>query len=487
MSAATDAARGTGGAGHRSGTGPWAGAAAAAAYAVLAHVPFPGGGWVPAAAAVLASMAFPRMAASLCVAACFVQDATGLVPDAGRAAIVGCGLVHLATGGARDLWRSGRWIRACVAMALLAIGAGASVSLAGWMGWGPEQSPSRPWALVAAADAAMVLLGASIGASAVRDAGALRRVGGAACVGLAVVFARIAGQAMLGPVTGFSQVGAVSIAAADQLTGKTGSGVVRYVGSMLTPNAMCMAVAFAVLLAWPRLGRGRVPLGVAAAGLAVAAAVLAGSKSSLIVALAMMLVLPGPVAGGVLLAAVAAWFWLHPEFRAWSGARFRADAVVFDAAGSAPVRTAIPSVPSAAGAPAAPAAPARTVRSASYAADRDGLRAFDALLGLGLSHWPVFYKKTIGRPMADPHSAIYSYPWTYGLAGIAALGTVVAGLLRALRDPAAPRGIALVLLATLLLRDMFAIPLLIGTTALTLLLWILLARVLARPDGEVRA
>lgn len=469
MSAATDAARGTGGAGHRPGTGPWAGAAAAAAYAVLAHVPFPGG-WVPAAAAVLASMAFPRMAASLCVAACFVQDATGLVPDAGRAAIVGCGLVHLATGGARDLWRSGRWLRACVAMALLAIGAGAAVSLAGWLGWGPEQSPSRPWALVAAADAAMVLLGASIGASAVRDAGALRRVGGAACVGLAVVFARIAGQAMLGPVTGFSQVGAVSIAAADQLTGKTGSGVVRYVGSMLTPNAMCMAVAFAVLLAWPRLGRGRVPLGVAAAGLAVAAAVLAGSKSSLIVALAMMLVLPGPVAGGVLLAAVAAWFWLHPEFRAWSGARFRADAVVLDGVGSA-----------------RGLAPAPTVRTVSYAADRDGLRALDALLGLGLSHWPVFYKKAIGRPMADPHSAIYSYPWTYGLAGIAALGTVVAGLLRALRDPAAPRGIALVLLATLLLRDMFSIPLLIGTTALTLLLWILLARVLAQPDGEVRA
>lgn len=490
-------------------TGFPAGAVAAAGYLALAHVSL-GGGWLPTVLALIVAVIRPRLSAALCVAACLIQDAPGLVPDAARVAAVGCGVVHLAAGGWRDLLRSGLWLLMAVGTALLAVLVASGVSLAGWLGWGFEQSASRPWMLVAAADVAMVLVGASIGATTARDRTAAGRVAGAACVGLAVMAVRIACQRWFGPITGFSAVGAASIAAADQLSGNSPNGVVRYVGSMLTPNAMAMAVAFAVLLAWPRLGRAREAAGICAAAVAVAAAVFGGTKSSMLVALAMLVVLPGPIAGLLAIGVTVACLWASPGLREWGAARFRIElagvepvpaeasakpkpipaATAVAASTSKPVPaprveatpTAKPvPVPAPVDVPApAPAAPpARTMRERALEADQATLRPADAILGMGLSHWPVFYANTVGRPMADPHSAPLSYLWTYGIAGLLAFGTAIVGLLRALRDPAAPRRVALVLLAVLLLRDMFTIPLLIGSTVLSLLMWILLARVLA--------
>jgi hypothetical protein len=82
--------------------------------------------------------------------------------------------------------------------------------------------------------------------------------------------------------------------------------------------------------------------------------------------------------------------------------------------------------------------------------------------------------------MADPHSAVFSYPWTYGVAGPVALALTSWFIVRAAARGGSPAAPALTILSILLVRDMVAIPLLIGTTVLTLQLWACIAMVLAR-------
>ena len=436
-----------------------AGALVAAAYGVAVHLPL-GEGWVVAAAAVLAALAFPAFAIPLCVVASMVQDAPGLHPTPALAAAVGCGTAHVLRGGARAVAASSTALRATLAFALLAVLVGTLASLAGMLGFGHEQSAARPALGVALADLAMPIVGAAIGASAAADPGVARRMAGAALAGLAMMAVRVAVQVQLGPTAGFSEQGRDAIASVLQLSGNAPDGVIRYVGSMLTPNAMSMLAVFAAVLAWPSARRGGLPAAMLLGGAAVAAALLAGSKSSLVVAGAaalsfMLAAAPRrtlAIAGT--LATAAAVFLLMDDGTRWEqvAARLRIDAV-----GSA-----------------------ITARSEAWDACERGLHASDAVVGMGLSHWPVFFEREIGEYMADPHTAVFSYPWTYGIAGPVALLVAVAALARVAFRGGAARAPAIVLLATLLLRDLVAIPLLIGATVLTLQLWACMALVLAR-------
>ena len=433
----------------------------ASAFLVLAHMPGLDG-WIVAGVAMAAAFLVPAAALPLCVVASVVQDAPALGPVPALATVVGCGTAHAVRGGWRAIADAPRAMRTCLAACVAAVLVGSLVSLAGVLGLGFEQSESRSPLMVALGDLAMPLLGAAIGAAAARDSRASGRLAGAALAGMAIIAIRVAFQVHWGPLAGFSEAGREAIGAAAQLSGEAADGSIRYVGSALTPNAMSMSIAFAALLAWPMLRRGGFVVGAVVGGAVVAAAVLAGSKSSLIVALAVLAAFlftlaPRRTLALVAVAALGAFAWA-----AWTGgavvgdfaSRLRLDAVVS----------------------------ASSVRAKAWDACARELHASDAVLGMGLSHWPVFFERTIGERMADPHTAVYSYPWTYGIAGPVALAVAAWALARVAFRGGAMRAPAIVLLATLLLRDLVAIPLLVGTTVLTLQLWACIALVLARDE-----
>jgi hypothetical protein len=434
------------------------GALSASAYFLMAHVEF-GHGWPLAVCVVACSLASAPLAGALCLSASALQDARGLPSQPALAVVVGCGLSCLLRGGWPLLTASTRALRFSLAACAMAVVIALVASVAGLLGWGFSQSGSRPPIGVAVADLAMPVIGASAGVVAIASRAGSRMLSGAMFASLALIAARIAVQGGIAPDAGFSESGRESIIAARQLSGDTALGQVRFVGSMLTPNAMSLTVTLLVLAAWTAMRPRSFGLALLAGATLVAAAVLAGSKSSLIVA----------VVAAAVLAASTSWRWsmatlacviaasLVPvlsdgpvDWRAIES-RMRIDVIESD-----------------------------TIRSTAWRACVAELHPADALLGMGLSHWPDFFERTIGVRMADPHSAVFSYPWTYGVSGPVALALTSWCIIRAAARGGSPAAPALTILSILLVRDMVAIPLLIGTTVLTLQLWACIAMVLAR-------
>lgn len=432
------------------------GALAATAYFVPAHLEF-GDGWPLAAAAVACSLASAPLAGALCLAASALQDARGMEPQPALATVLGCGGACLLRGGWSLLATSPRTLRLSLAACAMAVFVGLAVSVAGLFGAGFEQSDVRPPIGVAVADLAMPTVGASVGLVATASVVGRRMLAGAVLAALALIAARVGAQAWLAPDAGFSEVGRESIAAARQLSGDASSGQVRFIGSMLTPNAMSVSVVLLLLAGFTAVPPRSFPVALLAGATMAAAAWLAGSKSSLVVAAAAAAALAFAASWrksmAMLACGAAALVVLSDGGIGWDAieSRMRIDVVGVD-----------------------------TIRSRAWQACAAELRPVDALLGMGLSHWPVFFERTIGDRMADPHSAVFSYPWTYGIAGPAALALTSWCLARIAFRGGPARAAALALLALLLVRDMVAIPLLIGTTVLTLQLWACIAMLLAR-------
>lgn len=117
------------------------------------------------------------------------------------------------------------------------------------------------------------------------------------------------------------------------------------------------------------------------------------------------------------------------------------------------------------------------------------LSAVDWIFGVGVSAWPEFFQQQVGIPLSDPHSVVLSIPGTYGLVGIL-FYVMLLSLLATRYQPhvADKRRLAVYLLLLLFLgKDLVSIPVLIGNTPLTFLIWLILGLALgdwARlPDG----
>lgn len=123
-------------------------------------------------------------------------------------------------------------------------------------------------------------------------------------------------------------------------------------------------------------------------------------------------------------------------------------------------------------------------RQFAWSAAIENLHLVDWLSGIGVGAWPVFFERYVGEAMADPHALLLSLPGTYGLMGVVFFVLLVVTVLRAPvageQLPARRLGKALLVLL-LLVKDLASIPSVLGNTAVTFLVWLLLGLVMASP------
>lgn len=100
----------------------------------------------------------------------------------------------------------------------------------------------------------------------------------------------------------------------------------------------------------------------------------------------------------------------------------------------------------------------------------------DWIFGVGVSAWPEFFQQQVGIPLSDPHSVVLSIPGTFGLVGILFYVMLLSLFANRFRpDAADERRLAVYLLLLLFLgKDLVSIPVLIGNTPLTFLIWLIL-------------
>jgi hypothetical protein len=102
----------------------------------------------------------------------------------------------------------------------------------------------------------------------------------------------------------------------------------------------------------------------------------------------------------------------------------------------------------------------------------------DWLIGTGLASWPVFFEKYAGVPLADPHSWLLSIPGTFGLPGILYYTLVfitLAGAWKSAKDERGCRVAITLLILLVFVRDLVAVPVLLGNTPLAFLVWLAMA------------
>ncbi len=103
------------------------------------------------------------------------------------------------------------------------------------------------------------------------------------------------------------------------------------------------------------------------------------------------------------------------------------------------------------------------------------------LFGSGLSHWRVFFGRTIGIPLADPHSFLLSVPGTFGILGILFYLVLAFFLLQKLIDKHNRRWLLVVLTMILLFgKDLVSVPYVFGNTTVSFLLWLILCMIFTR-------
>jgi hypothetical protein len=123
-------------------------------------------------------------------------------------------------------------------------------------------------------------------------------------------------------------------------------------------------------------------------------------------------------------------------------------------------------------------------RQWAWSATIDNLHLVDWLAGIGVGAWPVFFERTIGEALSDPHAMLLSLPGSYGILGVV---FYVYLLWTVFRTPVARTGgdarhIGRILLILLfLVKDLASIPSVLGNTPVTYLVWLLFGLVLFDP------
>jgi len=123
-------------------------------------------------------------------------------------------------------------------------------------------------------------------------------------------------------------------------------------------------------------------------------------------------------------------------------------------------------------------------RQFAWSAALDNLHWIDWVSGIGVGAWPVFFERYVGEAMSDPHALLLSLPGTYGLLGVVFFVLLVVTVLRApvAGEQLSARRLGKALLVLLLLvKDLASIPSVLGNTAVTFLVWLLIGLVMASP------
>ena len=128
---------------------------------------------------------------------------------------------------------------------------------------------------------------------------------------------------------------------------------------------------------------------------------------------------------------------------------------------------------------------ANTYRNIAWRAVIDNFTQSHWFLGTGLSHWPVFFERTVGFKLSDPHTWIFSYLGTYGILGLVFFTFILWRLLSTyFLHGAAGKALMLCLLMLLLIKDAVSIPYLLGNTPLTWFIWVLIFSVCSVRPGS---
>lgn len=132
-----------------------------------------------------------------------------------------------------------------------------------------------------------------------------------------------------------------------------------------------------------------------------------------------------------------------------------------------------------------------TYRNIAWRAVINGFEWNNWLFGTGLSHWPVFFEKSVGFRLSDPHTWVFTYAGTFGVLGFLFFAYVIWSLLyRYMSHPPIGKALALCLGGLLLVKDAVSIPYLLGNTPLTWFIWLLIFYVcsgkLRQPAGRER-
>lgn len=427
----------------------------------------------PASATVAAciwSVLRPHTAPYLLLAVAGVQDAPGQAGEWWYVSTCAVGLLVIA----RD-WHTRSNLQTAplahsvmpllYAASLVVIYAACMSWIYDWTGRFP-QSVDRPFAVVAALMVFMMFAGVSAAQSFARDGWGGQRLKAVIAILTIHALAVVAVQAVVGPQFLASELGAESIEGASQLTEATELGYARIRGLYLTPNGFAQFYTLLVLLFTVRQQDRPVELSsvlmFAAVSIGLAAAAL--SKSMLTFSILTSLAMAAQVVQNSIpsvrtrvlalvmagLAGIAVIAPVEFDFGILAKAfRFSAD----DAAEP-------------------------SYRSQAWSLVIETLDWFSWTLGTGLSHWPVLFEENLTFKLSDPHTYLLSLPGTFGVFGVTLFVVIVVGLGRlAISDRGARRVLAVSLLALFLVKDLVSIPYLLGSTPLTLLIWILLTLV----------
>ncbi len=126
-------------------------------------------------------------------------------------------------------------------------------------------------------------------------------------------------------------------------------------------------------------------------------------------------------------------------------------------------------------------------RQWAWAAVIDHLRVSDWIFGIGVGAWPDFFTRYIGHSLSDPHSLVLSLPGSYGVLGVVFFLLLLWTFLQSpvSREAVASRRIGWALLVLLfLVKDLPALPSVLGNTPQTYLVWLLMGLVLCGAPGE---
>jgi hypothetical protein len=126
-------------------------------------------------------------------------------------------------------------------------------------------------------------------------------------------------------------------------------------------------------------------------------------------------------------------------------------------------------------------------RQWAWAAVIDHLRPSDWIFGIGVGAWPDFFTRYIGHSLSDPHSLVLSLPGSYGVLGVVFFLLLLWTFQQSPVSPAAgvSRRLGWALLVLLfLVKDLAALPSVLGNTPQTYLVWLLMGLVLCAEPGD---
>lgn len=274
-------------------------------------------------------------------------------------------------------------------------------------------------------------------------------------------------QALIDPSFLASAVASIDFESTGQLATVTSLGFTRITGTYATPNGFAL-VSVLLLLFWlPSYRHHRVPLYFVLIFIVIALLISTLSLSKAMLAFsalcsAVMLLFVGlrsSISRSIVAVLVGVSLILLSDiiFNPVVLDSFRIDALDWDA---------------------------DTYRNMAWRAVIDGFIPSNWFLGTGLSHWPVFFEKTVGFKLSDPHTWIFSYVGTFGILGFVFFAFVLWRLVSSyFLHAAGGRALMICLLVLLLIKDAVSIPYLLGNTPLTWFIWVLIFSVCSVHSG----